>query len=110
MMIRKSSGFTLIELLVVMAIISILFAIFFPTYTSVKEQGLLTQCQSKVKQLGLALQGFANDNDDYLPSYNDEHKDSWVPKIRIYAKEETILLVLKMRVGLKTQCGSLEMK
>jgi prepilin-type N-terminal cleavage/methylation domain-containing protein/prepilin-type processing-associated H-X9-DG protein len=88
---RKNSGFTLIELLVVMVIISILLAVFFPTYTSVKEQGYLTTCQANVRQVGLALQSYINDNDDLLPPVSDTAADSWVPTIKTYAKEVKIL-------------------
>ncbi len=48
-------GFTLIELLVVIAIISILAAIIFPVFSSVRENARRTACLSNEKQLGLAF-------------------------------------------------------
>lgn len=60
----KRSGFTLIELLVVIAIIAILAAILFPVFASAKEAAKKTACLSNMKQLGLSLQMYLNDNDD----------------------------------------------
>ena len=60
-------GFTLIELLVVIAIIAILSAILFPVYARIKEKGRQTVCLTQLKQLGIALQAYANDNEGHLP-------------------------------------------
>ena len=61
-------GFTLIELLVVMAIISILAAIIFPVFSSVRENARRTACLSNEKQLGLAFTQYTQDFDELLPS------------------------------------------
>jgi prepilin-type N-terminal cleavage/methylation domain-containing protein/prepilin-type processing-associated H-X9-DG protein len=57
-------AFTLIELLVVIAIIAILAAILFPVFAAAKAAAKKTQCLSNVKQIGLAWQMYAGDNDD----------------------------------------------
>ena len=61
-------GFTLIELLVVIAIISILAAILFPVFQSVRENARRTACLSNEKQLGLAFTQYTQDFDESLPS------------------------------------------
>jgi prepilin-type N-terminal cleavage/methylation domain-containing protein len=60
-------AFTLIELLVVIAIIAILAALLFPTLTRAKAKGLQTQCLNNLKHLGLAIQIYADEDNDLLP-------------------------------------------
>jgi len=68
-MFRTASrrGFTLIELLVVIAIIAILAAILFPVFAKAREKARQTSCLSNLKQLGLAVMQYAQDNDETLP-------------------------------------------
>jgi prepilin-type N-terminal cleavage/methylation domain-containing protein/prepilin-type processing-associated H-X9-DG protein len=64
----KRGGFTLIELLVVIAIISILASILFPVFARARENARRTSCISNMKQLGMAMMQYVQDNDDYYPS------------------------------------------
>jgi prepilin-type N-terminal cleavage/methylation domain-containing protein/prepilin-type processing-associated H-X9-DG protein len=61
-----SKAFTLIELLVVIAIIAILAAILFPVFTQAKEAAKATACLSNMKQVGLGLLLYEQDNDDRM--------------------------------------------
>jgi len=60
----KNKAFTLIELLVVIAIIAILAAILFPVFAQANAAAKKTVDLSNLKQLGLSLVLYANDNDD----------------------------------------------
>jgi prepilin-type N-terminal cleavage/methylation domain-containing protein/prepilin-type processing-associated H-X9-DG protein len=61
-------AFTLIELLVVVAIIAVLAAILLPTLQNARERGKRTLCANNLRQLGVGLFLYADDNRGYLPS------------------------------------------
>lgn len=64
---RARGGFTLLELLVVIGIISLLMALLLPAAEKVRHQAYIDKCASNLRQIGAALQMYANENHGFYP-------------------------------------------
>jgi len=63
----RPQGFTLIELLVVIAIIGILASLMMPALARAKSKGKDTACLNNLRQMGIALMLYADENNSTLP-------------------------------------------
>ena len=83
---KNNSNFTLIELLVVIAIMGILVSLLLPSLSKAREKSRLSVCTSNLKQINLAINMYAEDNDDYVVSSHDVENGvaSWDDKLGVY--------------------------
>lgn len=95
---RKPSnrGFTLIELLVVLAIIGVLVGLLLPAVQKVRESAARLQCANNLKQIGLALHGYANEHQGKFP--RSSHGISQLESTWIYTLAPYLENVERIRI------------
>jgi prepilin-type N-terminal cleavage/methylation domain-containing protein len=64
---HSRAGFTLVELLVVIAIVAILAGLLLPAMASARQAGQRAACISNLRQIGIAIQVYANDFNGLIP-------------------------------------------
>ena len=90
--LQSGGGFTLLELLVVLAIVGALVAMVAPLVGSARSSALQGKCLSNQRQIGLALQVYANDHAGEFPptthstgSFRKER--SWIFQLADYLED-----------------------
>ena len=79
---KGAAAFTLIELLVVIAIIAILAALLLPVLSAAKKRAAQATCVNNLKQLGLGMKIYVDDNHDSFPGIASRlygyHPEDWI--------------------------------
>lgn len=65
---RNRSAFTLVDLLMVAVIVAVLSAMLLPAVRLVRETARGVQCQSSLRQIGMGMQTYINDQRGYYPT------------------------------------------
>jgi len=66
---RRKGGFSFIEILFLIGIGVLLMVVLLPVFSSAKKRGRTTQCISNLRQIGMALNLYAQDNDEFMPPW-----------------------------------------
>ena len=85
---REERAFTLIELLVVIAIIALLIGILLPSLSAARVTAKRVVCASNMRQIGIGLMMYADDNDGRLPesthSAGGDFERTWIYTLAPY--------------------------
>ena len=87
-------GFTLIELLIVISIIALLIGMLLPALGKARDASRQIKCAAQVRQIGLALEAFANEHEERYPIAGNDldwdvidgvtQKPSWMQQLFDY--------------------------
>ena len=83
---KKKCAFTLIELLVVISIIALLVSILMPALANARTQARRIASASNMRQIGIALEMYAEDNRGYFPetTHTASDENSWIYTLSKY--------------------------
>ncbi len=79
---RSKPAFTLVELLVVLAIIGLLAALLLPALSGAKRRAATTRCAGNLRQLGIALHGYLQDEEAYPLATSGDGQGAWQRVLR----------------------------
>ena len=93
----RSPGFTFIEILFLIGIGALLLVIILPVFSAARKKGRKTECLSNLRQIGMAVQLYAQDNDELLPPWLNRRHDG-KGKSSEWDDPESVHLALDLKI------------
>jgi prepilin-type N-terminal cleavage/methylation domain-containing protein/prepilin-type processing-associated H-X9-DG protein len=87
---KRRRGFTLIELLVVIAIIAVLIALLLPAVQAAREAARRAQCVNNVKQIGLAMHNYHDQQGTLAPACKGCCWGTWLVYILPFIEQQNL--------------------
>lgn len=87
---QKHRAFSLVELLVVISIIALLAALLLPVLTSARQRARSLNCVSNLRQIGIALQTYVQENQHFPLATDGDGLGEWQRALRPITQEKVL--------------------
>lgn len=97
-----SNGFSIVELIMVMGVIGILAGLTFPLTTAVRARAQRVSCLNNLRQWGMALNLYLDENRGVYPSWEKGKSKAWFNVLPQYLNQQTMEEAANSKSGVAT--------